>query len=400
MYDTARNRRILDTRHDNKFRHTFYLPHSRCFHNHFIKEDESLEVGASKHHCRYYLFYTLCGVFLLLSIGLTVILRLFLEKEKSYRNWIIHLFCSSLGWILFITICARNFLLAGDIKGGNAKVVSKSIGSILKITFLSFVDLLGGVSGKSLHSPRVVAVLSLLALLVLVIAAVYSIYAFIALHHRVRLHDKDRLRSVYYIGLYCVLYTLGMMWLGKNTMITYGPRYFLTIIPEVICLFILILSFSSLRDEKLNIFGLRPRDLFVCFSIVIIISTQLISYPHRLEAWNDSNNNKYAINASYWINKNARPDDVIMIIGNGQTIGYYSQRKTLVIPSHQFSSFEWGENQIREAVEFYNVKKIIALASDTQNGYSDFAVGLMKGIVPNWLEQDRTFSEACAYSPR
>ncbi len=86
-----------------------------------------------------------------------------------------------------------------------------------------------------------------------------------------------------------------------------------------------------------------------------------------------------------------------MAIGDGQRIGYYSNRPTLVVPTTEYSSAIWNEEKIRGMASNYGARFLFVGRTEDSSRYDSFAGSLIDGDVAPWLEHVQTFDTAFVY---
>ncbi len=135
------------------------------------------------------------------------------------------------GALVIGALLLRNQLLAGDLRGGNTRVVHQSIEGLLVETVRSLIDAFGGAT-RSDFSPlgigSIGAGLGLVGLLGL---------GFVALRDlRQRVTDPRGRHLAGAIACYVAVYLFAIIGTASRTMLTYGTRYLLPVIPLMVCL--------------------------------------------------------------------------------------------------------------------------------------------------------------------
>ncbi len=119
--------------------------------------------------------------------------------------------------------------------------------------------------------------------------------------------------------------------------------------------------------------------------VALIGIAQIASTPRR---WSDRGGPREPDQALIsFVNKATGPDDVVLIVGDGQWFGHQVRRPTLAVPARSFSGAEWDEPMIRGLVAKYHVRLVVVNRNPEGTAAVDFAERLRLGPAPVWLRK-------------
>lgn len=324
------------------------------------------------------------GVFLLASLALVLVGELLWEWRRRGVLRLQPALWATPGFLMVALLMLRNQLLVGSLQGGNTKVVVQPLSDLLKTTGVAFADVLFGIAKADLAAgPGRVALVGVLAL-ACAAAGAYAVWS-PARMVRASFGRPDH-RLFLYLSLYTGVYLCGVLATAHRTMLTYGARYLLPVVPVLICLMIYLLARPEAAPPAiLGRTSVMPSPAArVAALVALILLAQGAELPRR---WKARPNAALASvdPAVAWVKLHTGPNDVIMAIGDGQRIGYQSARPTAVVPQSRFTAFVWDEGRIHRIAREYRVRVFIISRAVREAEYTPFAAELASGRAPAWL---------------
>jgi hypothetical protein len=308
------------------------------------------------------------------------------------RRYVIRQFMFSFISVLIIAMgFLRNVILSGTFKGGNTKEVSTGIQDVMD-TFLTsaFHLFLGSETLRRDVFPPGILESTLLLTMAVVVALII----------RSKANIMDRVSSVFWNGpcllltLFTIIYIGSMIYLGTCTVISFGERLFLPILPVVFLLSALLLAakeglLGGLCKYRTP-FVLAIVTLAVCYSLINLRSSlrEEPSFPHNLVEARLTKPLPDGTPLMSWIDTHI-PPDAVLVAADGQATAHVLKRKTLSLVGSHFSNQAWTEKRIRDLMLSYNSEFLILYpeAQDTKQRAreSRFIKGLLDGASFSWI---------------
>lgn len=329
------------------------------------------------------------GVFLIAWVMLLILIEFasrISRRSETVGRLVAKAVCAALpAIIIFAVLIARNFLITGGIRGGNYTPASNPIADSILANIKTLVNLLTGVNWTDFfNAPVVITGIGLLALIVLCAIALALIFQLWRLY---RVREAIDWRGVAYIaiGLLVAVYVGGMIALESITPIGFAAhRYMFPVVPAFIILGVALWPYKR---------------SFLIAGIAILAITQTVANLKSADRARYISPDNYAELAA-WITENTERHEPIVVIGDGQAIGYYSMQPTLAVPVTRFTAFEWNEERIANTAERYRANILVLGRTDDLAQYEAFATSLLSGYLPEWLEIAQTFDNAIIYRIR
>jgi hypothetical protein len=175
------------------------------------------------------------GAFFLVALGLVLLVELVREWRSRRAFRVRPLLLAAPGFLILIALMLRNRALAGDLRGGNTRTVIQPVADLLVETVRSLADVMFGVVRSELVGGGAAAFAAgagLVALLIIVAAAGMGAWPL-----RFRFHPGNAgHRYAAILGLCVTVYVAAIILTASRTMLTYGSRYLLPVVPLVACL--------------------------------------------------------------------------------------------------------------------------------------------------------------------
>jgi hypothetical protein len=322
---------------------------------------------------------------LLIVAGL-VVYSCWLAVTRQRRFW---LWLSSMALCLAIIApgMIRNVLVAGTWRGGNNVVVHHSLMSVLHLFVGATYHLAFGDTKAPMDFGIVLSILaSLMAVTVLLIARFY----------RNRIDDQPQQPPFPVLLLMLVLaYCAGMIYLGVNTMISFGTRMFVPIFPEVILLGAAVLG---------HLWHTTPLNTRLRWALPLLTFTAIFAYgaenisallrstyvaPHAVIAAAFEELTPDGTTLGVWISRNI-PVDAPVVAIDGQATSYVLHRPTISLVDREFTSVNWDEATVRRTMLTYSARYLITYPGLSERAAPEqeefpFLHELSEGKHPSWL---------------
>ncbi len=328
------------------------------------------------------------GIFLCLSV---VIFQTLVWLSIKTRNSLTAVFYSLTSCVWIIIGFFRNWILVGNWKGGNEKPISNNL-----------IDILDGFLSSSFHlifGPYLDFDFDFFP--ILCTATIFIVYAIAA--HYLKHQERKSDISLAFLCLYVSLYSVGLIYAGTTTVISFGPRMFVPLIPCFLAIFALTLKLALTNIETFR-FNRQFRWFlvfnFIGYCLVNISSLNQTSLaPHfpvlaALQSENISGETIFD-----YINKT--DEDTVFIANKGQPLGHVIQRSIISLVSSEYSQYEWNELNLISQAKIFNAKYLILfnqnyLASQVVRD-NQFLRRLVEGHHPPWLELVLKNDKICLY---
>ncbi len=322
----------------------------------------------------YWLRYA--GIFVLLG-GLAVqgLLFLYLRNARSFKAGL----CGLVG-IAFVALgFLRNWWLVGTWKGGNDKPVEGEVVTVLTDFVRNGLQILFGpdIDVKTQLLP----IACLLAIALLVLLFLYSF-------HRA---DKKILISLFVFATYILVYTTLLLYAAFSSVISFGPRMFVPLIPVLACSFILM-AFMVWTSSKQGAFRKVAASAFLAgfLSYALVNVTGLWGFHyatpshHTLASSLDGEDQ-----AILSLIDETIEDDAVFIANQGQALAHLIQRPVVSLISANFSQAQWDEEAVRTQARRYGANYLLLVSEPSANllEESAFLKHQSEGKDVDWLTE-------------
>jgi len=353
-------------------------------------------------------FVRYAGLFFVLGLALVVIRRLLASNRGAAKGYAVAFAIAS---IIVLVGVARNFLLVGNWRGGNEKIVSNPLLSLLVETAVAVKDLFVGTGFGLFVGPAFgtgwISIARALLLVSLVAAGIgWLIWSRQGRQQRAN-HDDVILKSVGIDLLLLVgVYVACMFYAGLTTVISYGTRMFVPLLPLLILLIGLevhsILT-TPARPNASRTPALLALGASLCF--YVIVNVFLILRPSAPSDPSSFTRTVEGISAQSMVRSLTGPTGVI-VANNGQAVGHVLGRPTVSLVGPHYSAMEWNEKAVREAVHQFNAAAIVIYVPTAAESNNDdfvpspFVRQLAQGDAPSWMKLVYRSNELLIYAPR
>lgn len=340
------------------------------------------------------------GMFFVVALALIVVRYAMVGDWRKARRYGVTALVA-LAFVLGGVI--RNLALVGNWRGGNEKVVTNPLSSVLLETARGLNRLLlgpgSGVSGGTVI-PRA-------ALILLVVGcAVWMVWS----HRRGRPvvgqaagnaipFAKDLLAlAVTYAG--CLFYA------GWKSVIDYGdPRYIVPILPLLLLVAAIFMGHArgakSAGRRALWVLQLAALALYGYLNLLVLKQPGAAAWLPVAAALDEPLGDGGTIRSSV---DRLVGDDGVIVANHGQTVGHLLNRRTVSLVGPHFSTTDWNEEAVRRVVQQFAAKAVVVYLPGGANGDddllpSDFVRGLARGRAPQWLRLRANSATFRVYEP-
>lgn len=237
---------------------------------------------------------------------------------------------------------ARNIHLTGTWKGGNNKVVQHPLAEIIRDTVTSLVHLvLGDAVSRPARVAQLVAGAALAALVVLVVRTA-----------RRRAVDP----AVAIVGVVTVVYAAVLFYVARNSVISYGTRMFLPILPLLIILFAVLVKPISRRPFP------KPAIAagLVAYLSCSMLSLQLNAKPpsHAAVASWLAQPTAEGPALQGWLDAHLGPGEPVLA-ADGQATGYVLKHPVVSLVGSEYSTEGWNEEGVGQTMDRFKIRYLV-----------------------------------------
>lgn len=319
---------------------------------------------------------------LFLFAGAATYLTISALRERSRRAWL-GLASVSVSAVLIGLGFARNYLLVGSWKGGNTKSVHNDLWPVLHDFFLSIYHVLLGEAAPASGALEL--------LLALAVAGAIALYAGVLYRNR---SAVLRDRGVHILAAFLLFYVTGMIYLGMESVISFGTRMFKPLLPVLLLFGAIAYKSTAVRDGGRGASRIGLAALFAV-SVAGYMAINLRSYvapPEQprhslIRAQLDAplDDGRSLVD---WIDRNLTMDRPLFAT-DGQATGYLLKRKVVALTSAEYSDQAWTADAVRATMERFDATHLIiyyGLSDQTSViRQSPFLQELSRGALPDWL---------------
>jgi len=318
----------------------------------------------------------------ILVVGGLIVYMGYLVLSRNSQRW---------PWLWSLPVCLaficcgmlRNSRIAGTWRGGNDVVVHKA--------WFTAIVLLKGVCYHLLFGD----LKATLSVGVFLSVSTGLAIALILVKYTRKINYQELLSPpVPLLVILTATYCGGMTYLGTVTMISFGERYFVPILPEFILLSVALLTRLWPVKGQPGIHWLIPLLAIVGMSAYAsenIYSLFRYPYvpPHATLANFFSEQTPDGVSLKLWVDQRILGDAPILA-ADGQATAYLLHRPTVSVVPKVFSSRNWDEEEVRRTMSIYHIRYLVTYpglsAQDaTEQGESQFLARLTNAPPPSWL---------------
>ncbi|HYC49928.1 MAG TPA: hypothetical protein VEB19_02345 [Gemmatimonadaceae bacterium] len=286
--------------------------------------------------------------------------------------------------LLVLAGIARNVLLVGNWRGGNEKAVTNSLDGVLVLTARAANGLLLGPPGTAPHLSLV------LRLAFVACAVIAAVMLWRRLSSRTPTHPAEERDFTIDVVLLVGVYSAFMFYAALTTVISYGTRMFVPVLP---LLAVVLGSWLSHRASPDGALGFRRAPALVA-AFGLYLAANGISFGNplvdrasvvqaQLDARTGSGNTiRQLIDAT---------GPGVVVANHGQALGFLLARPTVSLVSPHYSNKLWDQETLQDVVNQYSaVVLVITAPSEAQPSSTDlipspFIDSLARGSAASWL---------------
>jgi hypothetical protein len=300
----------------------------------------------------------------------------------------------------------RNIFLGESWRGGNDKPVSNGFLATAKILLTGLYHLLFGQISPTEH--RVLTALTAIGSGIVIVSAAL----FVPRRGLARKPRIDRAAGMCRIEVlsYAIIYTVGMFYLGMTSVISFGTRMFVPLVP--ILLILICIAFDALFEQTRGLLK-RSALWLACFALGIAYGgDNLLSAtrwnapaPHAIAEQKLAKPLVFppAVNASMraWIEARLRPQEALTAAG-GQATAYVLRRNVISILGREYASEDWDAAFLHAAMQHYRSRYLLLytpLDGTEPEEEKDwpFLRNLVQGVTPPWLARSASSTAAVLF---
>lgn len=334
------------------------------------------------------------GLFFILGLGVLVVMHA--AKRNAPRGYFACLMTAA----AFVGAgIARNVLLVGNWRGGNEKVVSNSVPSLIVETARALNGVFLG-PGSALHGGTFVPRVLCAALLLMGLALV----GWILLTRRGAGDPPKRDAPALDILVLVAVYSACMFYAGLTTVITYGARMFVPLVPVIVLLVLYLIAVAS-REPRSLVRTASGITLAASFCVYVFLNLPMFwqppeAYAAEMRSMLDEADGGKSARAAVLELTGERN---VIAASNGQALGYTLGRPTLSLVGTHYSAVEWNETALRDAVQRFDAKALVLTTPEAGFLYDEpsaFIRDLARGLTPEWLSLVHRSRGLVVYAPR
>ena len=367
-------------------------------------------------------FVRYAGLFFVLGLAVVVIWHLLASNRVLAKGYAIAFFVAS---IIVLVGVARNIVLVGDWaghptgrpsgRGGNEMMTSNTLLSLLVETVAAVKDLFIGTGFGLFVGPAFgtgwISIARALLLVSLVAAGIVWLIWSRQVRQQRANHDDLIFKSVGIDVLLLVgVYVACMFYAGLTSVISYGNRMFVPLLPLLILLIGLPTHSILSTPSRPNASCTLPLALGASLCFYVIVNFFLVLRQPPPSDASSLTRIKSAppvegVSAHSIVQSLTGPTGVI-VANNGQAVGHVFGRPTISLVGPHYSAMEWNEKAVQKAVRRFNANAIVVyVPTATQWNDDDFVPNpfvreLAQGNAPSWMKLVYRSRELLIYAPR
>ena len=354
-----------------------------------------LAFGAA-YHVRY------AGIFLVLALGVVAARHLIAGRRAPFTGYVLTGATASAAVLAGI---ARNVMLVGNWRGGNEKEVSNALGDVVVQTGRAINGIVLGPPSGPADGSLVPRALFALALVTVAALGVLKIW-------RRRHHGRDpaipfsarwfTIDLLLLVAVYCAF----MFYAGLTTVISYGTRMFVPLVPPLALL--AGAGVSVLLGDGVAPTGRLRAALVAALAGYALFNLASLRAPGVDRATTVLGQLSATTESGGTLREEIEqlaPHGRVIVANNGQALGYLLGRSTISLVGPHYSQAVWTDQMVREVVENYDAAVVIVTAPnplqppDSDLIPSPFIAALARGAAPPWLRLASRAGPVSVYTP-
>jgi hypothetical protein len=280
---------------------------------------------------------------------------------------------------------ARNILLTSSWQGGNTRKVFHPVLATLKGFVTSIYHLFFGEKvAVRLGLPEVLVAVAAVALGILAIRAIRALWAEPGLRDRVVPYRA----SLGLLFAYLAIYSLGMIYLGVFSVISFGTRMFYPILPLLLLALGHLLgglerAIPKTSPQRSLLLGATAL-LTACYLTINARSIQATPAmgPDRLTEARFAQKATDGRPLRAWVDAHV-PASAVIVTSQPYTTAYVLKRKTVALTESEYSDTVWGESEVDALMASYEADFLTLYPTDLSSTSaaqreSPFLAGLLE----------------------
>ena len=303
------------------------------------------------------------GLFQIAAIVIYFLVQFTLRRDRlsAVSLWIAVIPVMAAG-----TLMLRNLVTVGTWKGGNDMLVFHSLNSVLAGYFRSQLHLVWGVRAVAFGFWEVLLVVGALG-----VAAVVAVVAADGVRHArwPRAGAWRKPDSATLLAVLCVVvYSAGMFYAGLRTVISFGARMFLPLLP----VYLLLLGIGLTRVTH----GAGSVFLKLCLVVATLgyvganvrhLCGPLKPARHDVLAGLYNKPGGDGRPLLQWVESNI-PSGEAIVAADGQATGFLLRRPTVSMAGPEFSSVRWECAEVKKEMRRFKARYVILYKSESDVG--------------------------------
>jgi hypothetical protein len=312
------------------------------------------------------------GLIMFGMLALLCVLRLIQHRRRQFNRAAVAFFSA---FLCIAPLLARNEMLVGSWRGYITKNEFHPSG-ILKIYLGSMYHLFFG--GGLLRQTAPLAAVCLICLIGLGVAA-----------FRRQVESIPFPASI--PALFAAVYTIGIIYLGVTSDITFSERMFIPLLPVL-----LLLAAAYFRKWD----ALRGRTTVAVMASIIAVTYGAANLIGSSLTRTEARHRDVEIAISGRLRAIVDGDPGILVSADGQAAGYALNRPVVGLVGTRFANTKWTEDDLHELMRRYGACRLLLFPGrDTNDGQqtSPFLSSLTVGEYPAWLRVEALNDKAILY---
>jgi predicted small integral membrane protein len=350
-------------------------------------------IGLS-YHVRYAGLFFVIGLFVLLALRLTI------DGYPAFRRYGVAAMTAALTALPSVV---RNLWLVGNWRGGNEKAMHHPVPEVLYETARGLNGVIFGLSG---YGPYKFLVLRLL-FIVLAAGLLVWLVRILLRSGELRPAQVEWKQGTLDISVIAASYAACMFYAGVNSVIHYGARMFVPLVP-IVALLVVYITAHAMSAERGRKTGGRAAAMAILASLLIYAFLNLFSYA-AYERASAVPSMERIVESRDETGRSARSIalelasvDGVLVANEGQVLGHVLGTRIVSLADPHWSTTTWDEQAIRTVLETYDAAALLIVRPKTAPELEDlteFQIGLSEGSGPTWLRRVFRSDAVAIYVP-